>query len=237
MIDTENIVRLAKRVRELRIFFIGDGNALISTYHWDTRKDLRITSNVRLVRMITGLYVSFLYLVNTDQNAVLAGIKSPFEENVDVEQYLISNEIFLKLGFASSLFFIVEGVLKNYLQFLDEEAYKETKGIKNICKCLLEEKLEWDFVKFDCSVFDFLRLIRNTLHSNGIHLPVSAKEKNIDIQYKGLMYHFADGKRINFVTWDLLLDITDDMRTLLFHLAKNNKICAIKEIIPDKYAL
>ena len=187
--------------------------------------------------MITGLHVSFLYLSNSNQEKVLDGIRSFFEENIDIEQYLLSNEVFLKLGFVSSLFFIVEGVLKNYLQFLDEKAYKQTKGIKNICNCLIEEKLEWDEAKFDCSVFDFLRLIRNTLHSNGIHLPMSAKEKDVSILYKGNTYRFVEGERINFVTWDLLLDIANDMRTLLFHLATNKKICEFKEIIPDKYAL
>jgi hypothetical protein len=237
MVDIENVARLTTRIKELRTLCVGDGTALINTYHWDRKKDLRITSNIRLLRMITGLHVSFLYLSNLDQNAILEGIKLPFEENMDIEQYLLSNEVFLKLGFSSSLFFIVEGVLKNYLQFLDEKTYKNTKGIKNVCTCLLEEKLEWDLVKFDCSVFDFLRLIRNTLHSNGIHLPLSAKEKDVQIRYKDKKYRFVDGERINFVTWDLLLDITNDMRLLLFHLANNKKIREIKSIIPDTYAL
>jgi hypothetical protein len=237
MVDIENVVRLTKRIKEIRMLCIGDGNALTNAFHLNTKKDLRITSIIRLTRMITGLNVSFLYLSKLDQNVILEEIKLPFEENIDIEQYLLSNEVFLKLGFSSSLFFIVEGVLKNYLQFLDENAYKNTKGIKKICNCLLEEKLEWDIVKFDCSVFDFLRLIRNTLHSNGIHLPLSANEKNVSIEYKEKIYRFIDGERINFVTWDLLLEIANDMRALLFHLANNKKIREIKGLIPDTFAI
>ena len=236
MVDIDNVIRLTNRIKELRTLCFGDGNTLINAYHWDIKKDLRITSIKRLTRLIIGLNISFLYLSNSDQNKVLESVRLSFEERIDIEQYLIWNEVFLKTGFASSLFFIVERVLKDYLQFLDEETYKHTKGIKNICNCLLEEQLEWDIVKFDCSAFDFLRLIRNTLHSNGIHLPVSTKDKEVSIVYKGKMYEFKEGERINFVTWDLLLDITNDMRELLFHIANNKTVREITSLIPDTFA-
>jgi hypothetical protein len=237
MVDKENVVRLTNRVREIRTFCITDFSVLVNSYHWDTNKDLRLTSIKRLARIMTGLNVSFQYLSYSDQNAVLTGIRLPLEENIEIEQYLIPNKVFLKIGFSSSLFFVVEGVLKSYLQFLDEKTYKELKGIRNICNCLLDEKLVWEVVRFDCQVFDFLRLIRNTLHSNGVHYSQSSKERNVTINYKEKSYSFIEGARINFVTWDLLLDITNDMRTLLFHLSNNKTIREIKTLIPDPYAI
>ena len=237
MVDKENIVRLTNRVREIRKLCISDLSTLINAYHWDTKKDLRLTSIRRLARIMTGLNVSFLYLSNVDQDTALAGVRLPFEENIQLEQYLISNEVFLKIGFSSSLFFIVEGVVKSYLMFLDEKAFKEVKGIKSTCKCLLDEKLIWETVKFDCQVFDFLRLIRNTLHSNGVHLSQSVKEKNVTVNYREKVYEFVEGERINFVTWDLLFDIAMDMRTLLFHLSHNKTIREIDRVIPDPYAI
>ena len=237
MVDNKNLVRLTKRVMKIRRICVSDLSTLVNIYHWDINKDVRLTSIRRLARIMTGLNVSFLYISNSDQNEILADIRLPFEENIEIEQYLLSNEIFLKMGFSSSLFFIVEGVLKSYLQFFDEKAYKNLRGIRNICNCLLEEKLIWEVVKFDCQVFDFLRLIRNTLHSNGMHYPQSAKEKDITIIYKDKPYRFIDGERINFVTWDLLFDITNDMRALLFHLSNNKTIREVKVLIPDPYAI
>lgn len=88
----------------------------------------------------------------------------------------------------------------------------------------------------DCRVFDFLRLIRNTLHNNGVHIPISKKEKK-SIDYKGITYDFIEGENLKFVTWDLLLDIADDMRTLIFHIAHNKTISSIPGIILDSHAI
>jgi len=237
MAENKQIIQLCERAKKIRFRCLADGNSLINAYLWDATQDLRITSNRRLARLMVGLNVSFEYLSNTDQEDLLENIRLDFEKNVDIEQYLDINEIFLKIGFVSSLFFVVESVLRDYLRYLDQNAYKNCRGIIGICNCLLEEKIEWELVRFDCDVFDFLRLIRNSLHNNGVHIPLSKKEKSITIVNKEQQYTFTEGERPNFVSWDLLLDIADDMRSLLFHIANNKTIRSIPGLIIDTHAV
>lgn len=238
MVDTKNITRLAKRVKDIRVACQNDFGKSFRYKNLDRRKDIRATSIIRLTRLLIGINVSFLYIINTDQEKALNEIKIMFyEESMPIEQFLLSNEVFLKLGYTSSLFFILEGVLKIYLQHLDIQSYKRTKGIKNICEELLE-KLNCKDSVFYSSVFNFLRLIRNTLHSNGIHIPANKSDKNISpIIYKGKSYIFEENKRIDFVTWDLLLDLTEDMKNLLFLLANDETINKSKELIHDPLAI
>ena len=237
MVDQNNVIRLTERTKTIRSHCLSDATALFTAYKWDWQKDLRVTSIKRLSTIITGLSVALLYISNCDQDIALEKIRLSTEKNIETEHYLETYEVFLKIGFSSSLFFLVESVIKRYLQFLDITAYKKARGIRSICNCLLDEKLERDTVKFDCQVFDFLRLIRNTLHNNGTHLPQSHREKDIEVNYKGTTYGFTDRTRLDFVTWDLLLDITDDMRALLLHIANNKTIREIQGTIPDILAV
>lgn len=238
MVDTDNINRLSRRVKDLRIACLNDFGRLLRYKNLNFQKDIRLTSIQRLTRLVAGLNVSFLYIANANQKEVLDNIKIPFyEENIPVEQYLIANEIFLKLGFTSSLFFIIEGVLKVYLEHLDPKDYNQTKGIKNICEKLLS-KLSWKDSEYYSNIFNFLRLIRNTLHSNGIHAPTNKSDKNLKpILYKDKSYTFEENKRIDFVTWDLLLDITEDMKNLLFLIASDDVINQSNDLIHDPLAI
>ena len=62
MVNNLKIIQLTKKIEVIRIRCIRDGNALIDTYRWNINKDLRITSNKRLTRLMIGLNVSFIYL-------------------------------------------------------------------------------------------------------------------------------------------------------------------------------
>ena len=236
MINNKKIIELTERIKEIRLRCIGDGQALIRAYRWDTEKDLRITSNKRLTRLMIGLNVSFFYLSNSNQEELLKNVRLPSEKNIDIEQYMLINEIFLKAGFVSSLFFVFESILRDYLRYLDKYSYNASNGIMKVCNYLVDNKLQWEIFKFDCKVFDFLRLIRNSLHNNGVYIPLNEKEKTVLIEYKGNKYTFSEGKRLNFISWDLLLDIADDLRSLLFHISNNETVRSIYDLIPDTYA-
>lgn len=238
MIDIENAIKLARRVKNIRIACHNDFVRLFKHKKLDQNKDIRATSIIRFTRLLIGLNVSFLHAIHADYKKIFKDIRIPiYEDKTSIDAFMLQNEIFLKLGFTSSLFFILEGVLKVYLQHIDIESYKRTKGIKNICEDLLE-KLNYKDSVFHSNVFNFLRLIRNTLHSNGIHIPTNKSDKKISpIIYKGKSYIFEENKRIDFVTWDLLLDLTEDMKNLLFLLAIDETINKSNELINDPLAI
>lgn len=235
MVDIENVVRYSTRTHELRQRCNGDVAALVNAYRWEPKHDLRIAAITRLTRLLVGLEVSFAYLANAQQDDFLMKVRLPGEENIAIEQFLICNEIFLKLGFVSTLFSVVEGAVKSYLQYVDPQAFDSNASIMSKCNCFLNEKLQWTNYRFDCKVFDFLRLIRNTLHSNGMHFPLGKNDSNARIEYRGTIYEFRDEQRLDFVTWDLLFDIANDLRTLLFQIAHNSAISKIPSPMPDVY--
>lgn len=237
MDEVSKIDQLTQRAKEIRQECIGDGLALLNSYRWDSKRDLRMTSNTRLTRVITGLCVSFVYLTHVEQEEILEGIRLPSESGIPIIEYQAVNELFIKIGFVTSLFLVIESVMRDYLRFLDEEAYKSSGGVMKICEVLLTSKLAWDRTVVDCHVVDFLRLIRNTVHNNGVHRPRKKAEKHVEIEYKGAIFEFNDGERLDFVSWDILLEIAGDIRELIFHLAHDKAISSIPALIPDKHAI
>ncbi|MGA9193075.1 MAG: hypothetical protein WBZ24_15200 [Anaerolineales bacterium] len=237
MDEVPKIVQLTERAKKIRQECIGDGLALLNGYRWDPKRDLRMTSNTRLTRVITGLCVSFVYLTHVEQEEILEGIRLSSESGIPIVEYQAVNELFIKIGFVTSLFLVIESVMRDYLRFLDEEGYKSSGGVMNICDILLTRKLAWNRTVVNCHVVDFLRLIRNTVHNNGVHRPLKRAEKRVEIEYKGANFEFKDGERLDFVSWDLLLDIAGDIRELIFHLAHDKAISSIASLIPDKHAI
>jgi len=232
------IDQLVNRVREIRSKCTYDGMSLINAYPWDQGTDLRITSIRRLTRIIIALNLSLLYLAKIDVDEFADDIRLDFEHGIDIKQYLLVNELFVKIGYVSSLFFVIESVFRDYLRFMNIQAYEKVRhSVNQIFKLLIEDTLTWDLYRFDRSVFDLLRLIRNTLHNNGAHLPLRKNEKHVQIKYRGHTYEFIDGEILDFISWDLLLDLSDDIRSLFFHIANNEMIRSIEGRILDDHAI
>ena len=78
-------------------------------------------------------------------------------------------------------------------------------------------------------LFDFVRLIRNTIHNNGIYLP----ERNTGdkkLIFKSKSYTFKYGKRINFFFPEFLAEIEEEIFECLFKIVDNKRIRNLKEI-------
>lgn len=234
----ENAIKLARRIKNIRIACHNDFVRLFKRKKLDQNKDIRATSIIRFTRLLIGLNVSFLHAIYADREKTFKDIRIPiYEDKTPIDGFMFQNKIFLKLGFTSSLFFIMDGVLNTYLKHIDIQSYKKAKGIKNICERLLDT-LGWKDANHYSSIFNFLRLIRNTLHNNGIHIPTNKSDKNIPpTTYKGKDYVFEENKRLEFVTWDLLLDLAEDMKTFLFLLASDETINKSNELINDPLAI
>lgn len=71
------------------------------------------------------------------------------------------------------------------------------------------------------SLYDLCRLVRNTIHTGGIFQPRNGKD--VVLAWKGSSYSFTDGKPIDFMTHDLVLELYDDLlksvQDLLSHAA------------------
>lgn len=149
------------------------------------------------------------------------------------KSYINGFNRFIKFGLVHGIFSCVESSLRVFLRALDPGAC--SSGLDNfeaVYKCLLQSKLsksQPDGVK----LLHLFRLMRNTIHNNGVHFSKSKKGQHEIIPWKGSTYEFKQGYRVHGITWDFILKISDDVRLLLRSVVEDAKLKAITREISD----
>jgi hypothetical protein len=166
-------------------------------------------------------------------------LRVPGKAGIDLNHYLRFAETNLKTGFVSSLFFVFESSIRAYMRFLNEKKYNKLMGIDAIIEYFMTNLLakhslatkDITFAIFDTAIpsLQLLKWIRNSLHNNGVHNPENPIHDEIVINYSGNEYHFLKNNMVDFVTWDLLLKIANDIQLLLFHIAVDPSIISIQK--------
>lgn len=135
----------------------------------------------------------------------------------------VSTELaaFYKLGYVQFVFSAVESSLRSLLRALNSTAANNgTAQFKAIYDCLLRTELALQRAQDWGDMLDLFRLIRNTLHNNGVHFHKSGADT--EVTYRGIAYQFKHGQKIDFVYWDLCLSLLDDsielLKTLFAHV-------------------
>jgi hypothetical protein len=99
---------------------------------------------------------------------------------------------FLVIGFLHSLFSAIESSFRIYVRELDPNVCnKGTADFKSIYDYLFK-KLRLQQRKDYTDLLDLLRLIRNTIHNNGVYFHPDGKSKTVT--YQGKQYMFDNGK-------------------------------------------
>lgn len=97
----------------------------------------------------------------------------------------------------------------------------------------------WKLAKSISDTFDlskwsqflnFYRLIRNTLHNNGIFFPND--KKDIEVSYRGKVFSFIYAKKIEFLNSDLRLALVNDGNSFVYDVCTSNRVIACTNI-PD----
>lgn len=74
-----------------------------------------------------------------------------------------------------------------------------------------------------------LRHIRNTqLHSNGIFSPHD--DKDVQISYREVVYHFEVGKPFNNATWKFAVSLADDLLDSILRVVKSTAVSNLEKI-------
>jgi hypothetical protein len=196
----------------------------MQAYPWDQKTDLRITTIGRLIRLLVALQLSLRSLrglqAATDEE--WSSLVLPAGENKERQPYLLVPELVTKTGFIASLFAAMESSLRVLLKAIDPVSYaKDQVRTRNLIQLLLEKKLSRPYPSEFLSI-DFLRTLRNTLHTNGVYNPPDGRPATFT--FRGTTYAFEPEKRVNFASWQLVLDLADEMRQIPFRLARDPKI-------------
>jgi len=141
---------------------------------------------------------------------------------------------FAKLGLVQFSFSSIESTFRILLRAIDPGACRGgTDSFKSIYECLLRSNLSSAPVDA-VELLDLLRHVRNTIHNNGVYFHRDGK--NAQVTYKEMTYHFRHGQRVDFVHWDLLLTLTDDVRQLLVQVVSDEAVAGITGQITDPFA-
>ena len=152
--------------------------------------------------------------------------------NSDRAIYSTEFHNFVKVGFVQTLFSSVcESSLRILLRSIDPVACDGGKAdFKSVYECLLKSKLT-SALPDACSMLDLLRLVRSTIHNNGVYIPRDGRDAAVT--YKGTTYRFRTAREVDFVQWDLLIELADAVRQLLVRVVADKAVSSISGQIPD----
>jgi hypothetical protein len=184
---------------------------LATTYGWSVC-DIRLSVFTKIENAVGSTALGFesmtefliLHRRHRDGN-----MRAPIEQSVSKEL-----AAFYKLGFIQFVFSAIESSLRSLLRALNPTAANNgTAKFKAIYDCLLRTELALQRAQDWVDMLDFFRLIRNTLHNNGVYFHQSGTDTQV--MYRGDLYQFKHGQKIDFVYWDLCLILLDDSIDLL----------------------
>ena len=232
-LSIQEIEKLRKRITAILDQTVQDKKAVISIYSIDDpSRDARITGFSKLIDVFRATELALIFITKhlMDKKWWHDVCLNQIETN-GLNAYINGYVRFIKFGLVHGVFSCIESSIRLYLRYLDPTACRGgLDNFENIYKCLLQSKLSKprpDGVK----LLHLLRLIRNTIHNNGVHFNKNGKEYNIT--RNGTMYEFKQGFLVRGITWDFILTILDEGRALLKTIVEDDKMKAITGEISD----
>ena len=90
------------------------------------------------------------------------------------------------------------------------------------------------FPEEDLALLELVRLVRNTIHNEGLHRPPS--DKPASVSYLGVTYDFPESGPVEFATWGFVLDRIANLVDLLDRMIQSPRVWAHSAHIPAPWA-
>ncbi|PKO06562.1 MAG: hypothetical protein CVU41_05525 [Chloroflexi bacterium HGW-Chloroflexi-3] len=221
----DSIEKIQFSIKEKREYFSRDHE------NWIKEKDIRYSIFSRFNKFLFATKLSIIF-IETD-------LKNPYWWQNHFSQLQLGEktsslqiyEQWVKHHLGMSLFIQTEYFFRTMLRFLDPNVCNNsTSEFINIYECLLS-KINLNFPEPN-NLLNLLRLIRNTIHNDGLYR--NKNFNNESVIYKDKEYNFFQDTLIDFVTWDFLLLLTNDIIELIFEIIINEKIISLPTAISDQ---
>lgn len=209
----------------------------------DTNKDARITifSKITIVLDSTTLYfilhqfhlTDLTWWKNISSKRIGDSIVINPSEEV-IPQLVNTFNQFITVSFVQLLFSSLESSMRIFLRALDPFACnKGTAEFESIYVHLLK-KLNLEQY---ANLLKLLRLIRNTIHNNGVYFDRHGRDECLE--YDGAIYKFEVGKPVELGdVWQLFLfNLVPDILKMVIHIVNSNEIIRKAPIIDPFTAL
>ena len=232
----DDVHRLIEQFQRVRDRFADDKAVVIAIYSSVAPKhDARITAYSKAVNVLNSVQLAFTFiskhLLHAQWWAAVARNPIP-----DSDKQIYANEFanFTKIAFVQGLFLAIESSLRLFLRAIDPAACKGGMAeFKPIYECLFKSKLSRAPAN-GIALLDLLRLVRNTIHNNGVYFHPSGNDASI--MWDGETFEFRQGKPVDFVTWEFLMRVSEALRLLLREVVQDANLKAISAVIDDPFS-
>jgi hypothetical protein len=202
---------------------------------WDAVHDARLTTFAKVINVANSAQLALTFVGQhlLDPNWWHGTAKEKIPPN-DANIYINEFVNFAKIAFVQFLFSSIESGFRILLRAVDPSACSQgTAEFKSVYECLLRSKLATT-PPGGIDLLDLLRFIRNTVHNNGVFFNRSGTDEQV--AYKGKTYSFFYGKAVDFVTWDSLISVAQDLIDLVVAVVSDGSVAGIAGRIQDPFA-
>ena len=213
---------------DLRNVYFQAGKSLQKDPGWK-ESDARVGVFAKCINVIEPTFFGLMFekeQLRTEKYQ--SRFSSEDQKPVSEEEIASQSDNFLRyllLCYAITFFSVIESSLRIFVKNLDSSACSNgTAEIQSIYSWLLNKL---DLQKYE-TLLELFRLVRNTMHNNGIFTPKNGKD--VTINYKERDFEFKAGEQIFFVTFDFLILLSYDLRDMLVDIVKSPKMSAFEHI-------
>jgi hypothetical protein len=203
----EDLFNSLKDAEKIQQFIINTRSDLKSTFPFIKNSDIRVSS------------------INTIlQHSRILIVKSRFidfkSSSYELQDILLA-ERFLRFHYFIDVFSSFENCIRILMRKTENENYYKNPDFVSFIKF----KTETDD---NTNVLQFSKLIRNCIHNNGFYFPDKKKNEFLEINYRENTFNFRIGEPIQFLTWEMLFLIVEDIIKLLINIFSSAKISSVE---------
>ncbi|MFC1495727.1 hypothetical protein ACFL6W_10635 [Thermodesulfobacteriota bacterium] len=231
-----DILELRKRMSEISQDAMNDRQAVISLYpSFNSEIDIRISSIGRLLTTFNATVLSLTlmnkYLMSSDW--WYKNINSSYTDS-EIIKYVAGYSWAHRASLIYNTFACIESSFRIMLRAIDPSACSNALGsFKSVYDYLLNSKLSCcpnEGIEF----LDLFRLLRNTVHNNGVYFHRSGRDETV--HWQGNDYEFRQEIPVDFVNWSFCITIANESRKLLKTVVENPILREIDQEITDPFA-
>lgn len=235
-LGTDDVHQLIEQLQAVRDRAANDKLAVVALYSSvSPEHDARITAFSKFINVLNSVQLAFTFvskhLLHKPWWEAISRAPIP-----DTDKQVYANEFanFTKVGFVHALFSTVESSLRLCLRALDPVACNGgTAEFKSIYECLFSSNLS-KAPAGGAELLDLLRLVRNTVHNNGVYF--SPQGAAVTLNWQGKTFEFKQGVAVDFVTWEFLIIVSDSLRALLLEIVEDANLRNVKGEITDPFS-
>ena len=190
---------------------------------WEQNNDARRSWFTGAKLVLSTSQLGYIYI--RDQLTDITWWKEKTIEHNMINEHVREFEIYLRYGFSNMLFTVTEETLRSVVRSVDSTACNGgTSSFESIYTYLLKLTKKQQYL----DLFNFHRLIRNTIHTNGVFRPTNHRDKSIT--FMGKQYNFVCGEKIDFQSYELLLNLVSQYKVALVDIFEADIISSLPHV-------